>query len=674
MSWLARVWTGDGWTATVNGGDSADSQLAADAVVIDGLRATWSSDVGTFPDQPKPATLTLQLYVPDRAAGPAIYQGQTFDLRLQGIDWDRNARVPFLEFYGRVADCDATPTRDGLTYSLVVTDRLADANEEQIGNVAMPWFQDPFYVGDVVAGVLVDGTDEVSPGSPQLARIPALFDQSALPLTYLRYADFDWRFPGSPATPSLRGRDAELASTLDVVGETLRTAVVWEDAIADETQHTFATYDTRRHPVTRWTRFVLAPHYRTSSNNWSPAAASEWLAGPRPASYGVTVTEFYNRPNVLRIAPSNASDPTGELRVWFPAAPGEHVNVSMVKLAGATGLQQLRLWETDADRRPLAGRLWSRNYAAGGDTQTINATLGASSRGFYVGVYVSNGVLDYAEFSRPSIRCPDHRPEFAGYRLAPVTSGIPVAAGLPYRLAVVAGAAQLTRKPAPAGDNPVVVIPAAVTARGVRWRQDKAQQTNRVRLVGTFDDVNDPRLISGSTELVREFAASVAARGAVEQRVQTEAARSPRLVADVYLGSDYAGVPRWSVDAVTFWPEDIGGDASWPRLFPAAAGHEQPALGKLVLVTDIPDKWNLHTRSDYAGRLVGATVELRKGRIYATAQLLHTIPGPNGDVAANRIGVSAADLVAKGGAYSTLTPAAFGDLTAYDLALTDAPS
>lgn len=270
------------------------------------------------------------------------------------------------------------------------------------------------------------------------------------------------------------------------------------------------------------------------------------------------------------------------------------------------------------------------------------------------------------------------------FRLGMIGKGERSAEALPYRLALdpVDGLVAV-RKPAPNhAVEPVAVIPSsAVDRNGLAWRQDKARTPNRVRLTGEIVEY-DPVKGADVTlhDFTREYGRSVAARGPVEVAKSTTVATSTyaNTVTAMYLGDEFDTVPRWGCDQV---PVEVGllpaDDTAWPRLFPHRAGHVDPPLGRLVLVTDIDPRWNLHDKPDYPGRLVGAQLLIERGRIRLVADVIQRVPAPNGpDYARDPAlatsvvpgGATIADAAALGA-----TIAQGAGLTFADLRLVDAP-
>lgn len=225
------------------------------------------------------------------------------------------------------------------------------------------------------------------------------------------------------------------------------------------------------------------------------------------------------------------------------------------------------------------------------------------------------------------------------YRLGLVGKGQTSPWALPYRVELDepgGGGLTLVRKDYPdQAVEAVAWIPsAAVDRRAIAWRQDKARVPNRIRLTG--DIVEYDSAIGADRRIqafVREFSRQVEARGPVEATKQTDAATTTyaNSISAAYLGDEFDTVPRWSADSIPVNVDHLAADdTAWPRLFPHRAGHVDPPLGRLVLVTDVDPRWNLADRADHAGRLVGAQLHVAGGRIRLVAEVLPRIPYPNG--------------------------------------------
>lgn len=228
----------------------------------------------------------------------------------------------------------------------------------------------------------------------------------------------------------------------------------------------------------------------------------------------------------------------------------------------------------------------------------------------------------------------------------------------------------------PGACDDVYLVPARVVERdSIKWRQDKASNGNRVRLTGDFGGVTvDPGtgLAVRYPEVVRQVPELVADRGPVEKTREStiDGEGHARANALMYLGDAYQASPRWTFDQVTIRVQELAPD-DWPRLFPGRFGDDDPAAGRLLVITDIPAQWNLHDQPHFPGRLVGATVQINGGVIRATASVLHQVPHPIGSTleGTNPTGaVSAADLAASPD-FANATPADFADLAAVDLRL-----
>lgn len=208
-------------------------------------------------------------------------------------------------------------------------------------------------------------------------------------------------------------------------------------------------------------------------------------------------------------------------------------------------------------------------------------------------------------------------------------------AALPYTIDLVAGALQLQRKAITPTDNQVCWIPAdAVQLDSVKWRQDKATNTNRARV--TAPDIVTINL-QHTGSLTAQFDDLVEKKGPNEVVVTLDAAQTDYVsVTDLLyavLGRYYDAVPRWTLDTFTILPEQIAAGDQWPRLFNPREHVEDydQAAGRFVLITDIDDRWNLGRSStskppDFWGRLAGATLRLDRGKIRMTATLAHRLP------------------------------------------------
>lgn len=209
--------------------------------------------------------------------------------------------------------------------------------------------------------------------------------------------------------------------------------------------------------------------------------------------------------------------------------------------------------------------------------------------------------------------------------------GPDVDAMLPYTLALTGGSLQLVRKAITPDTSQVCWIPSsAIATDSVTWRQDKATNTNRVRLTAP-NLLTRGHLDSGSMTV--DFADLVNTYGPNETSVafDTDQSYVYAFTADLawaLLGTHYDASPRWSLDTFTIIAEQIADGDQWPRLFsPREHTHVyDQAVGRFVLITDIAEKWNLHDRPDYFGRLAGATLNLTKGKIRWTATLAHRLP------------------------------------------------
>jgi hypothetical protein len=208
-----------------------------------------------------------------------------------------------------------------------------------------------------------------------------------------------------------------------------------------------------------------------------------------------------------------------------------------------------------------------------------------------------------------------------------IPGGAPdVDAALPYTVALVGGVLELVRKPITPDTSLVCWIPAAaVDAASVRWHQTKTTNTNRVRAISP-----------DSASITAEFADLVESNRPNEVTVNmdsslsfvTEGGYSIVNLIHAMLGTHYDASPRWALDEITIHAKEIASGDQWPRLFdPREHTHiYDQAPGRFVLITDCADKWNLHDRGDYFGRLAGASMELSGGEITWTASLAHRLP------------------------------------------------
>jgi hypothetical protein len=100
----------------------------------------------------------------------------------------------------------------------------------------------------------------------------------------------------------------------------------------------------------------------------------------------------------------------------------------------------------------------------------------------------------------------------------------------------------------------------------------------------------------------------------------------------------YDAQPLYELGSLEIRYAAIGDPRAWPRLF------QQPdqdmnapdydwfagALGRFLFLYDIPAKWHPYGLDHWWGFLTGATLTIAGGKITATAQLAHRMPGPSG--------------------------------------------
>lgn len=251
-------------------------------------------------------------------------------------------------------------------------------------------------------------------------------------------------------------------------------------------------------------------------------------------------------------------------------------------------------------------------------------------------------------------------------------------AALPYRLAMAGGVLTMVRKAITPDSSLVAWIPSsAIEADSVTWRQDKSTNTNRVRATGDFYLTGTTQtvgsLVVEFTDLVNlvgpnEIALQLAVDTPIVDELDVEA------LIGVLLGTHYDASPRWSFDSFTVRAEEIAAGDQWPRLFnPRTHAHiYDQAAGKLILITDVAARWNLHDRPDYFGRLAGATLTLSGGKIRFTPTIAHRLPVDAGregfwDTTLTHHPISPAELAAG------LNPAVnqAGNLTPADLELVE---
>lgn len=325
----------------------------------------------------------------------------------------------------------------------------------------------------------------------------------------------------------------------------------------------------------------------------------------------------------------------------------------------------LRLAARDVDSQPtrdLVGELLGRWTMWMGTADPSRTVTG------YAGGYIAPSL---ASWCRPIVT---QSVDALGAVTFPIAfipgSGPDVDAMLPYTVALVGGQLELVRKPITPDSSQVAWVPAAaVEAKSVTWRQDRASNTNRVRATGP--DFVAYNLIDHVGALVAEFPDLIDSNGPNEIAVNYDAPNSPSGLAfplmavwTMYalLGTHYDASPRWALDAVTIRAEQIPAGDQWPRLFNPREHIEHghifdQAVGKFILITDPAPKWNLHDRPDYFGRLAGAALTLAGGRITWTAQLAHRLP-----VAA---GLEMPELLADEGTYTpTHSPITYAELAA----------
>lgn len=322
------------------------------------------------------------------------------------------------------------------------------------------------------------------------------------------------------------------------------------------------------------------------------------------------------------------------------------------RICDASALNLVPLDAADLDANgPYAPLLGARDADATPTADLIEEVLRDGANWRQAGGYVTDPHDPqrgpYARWERPIVTQVVDDVEAAepavSFAVGMIRQGtFPDVTGLPYLLGRdAANLIELVRKPGmlpaqddlvdPAGSTDAAWVPADAVERKVTWRQDKAQATNRTRLTGTFIDYSQ----TGSptvSEVSREFPDQVAARGPVESASPSNAstAQDAYAVALMYLGEEYDALPRFTFDEVIVLPERIPDSRYWPRLFPRADGAGRPAAGRFFLLTDIPAAWNLHHRPDFPGRVVGANLNLNRGRIRVTARVVHHVPTPNG--------------------------------------------
>lgn len=232
--YTVELWIGE-WSATIDQDDTAADQLAAGAVSLAGLRVSWDSDASSFPAMPPPSQASLSLYVPaDSLTKPIVFQGQTISVTITDPGWTTGTGTPpFVEFHGRIADADATPTRDGLTYQLAAVDYLADPSEEKI-TASFPG-REPFdgLDVDVIRGVpMLSGGDPTNPDdlNPDTSllwgRIARVFAASELPLTYTVDPDFGASFGYFGPVDAVGVTTAELLAETLLTGSTTEQSAV----------------------------------------------------------------------------------------------------------------------------------------------------------------------------------------------------------------------------------------------------------------------------------------------------------------------------------------------------------------------------------------------------------------------------------------------------------------
>lgn len=204
-------------------------------------------------------------------------------------------------------------------------------------------------------------------------------------------------------------------------------------------------------------------------------------------------------------------------------------------------------------------------------------------------------------------------------------------AALPYRLSLAGGTLHMVRKAITPDSSLLAWIPSdAIDANSITWRQDKATNTNRVRIKapGFLDAIGQPLAIGSVTieysDLVETSPNEITVQLDSDQTDEVDATD----LAYALLGTHYDASPRWAVDSFVVIPEQIAAGDQWPRLFnPRAHSHVyDQAVGRFILVTDLADKWNLHDRGDYFGRLAGATLTLAAGEIRMTVTIAHRLP------------------------------------------------
>lgn len=332
----------------------------------------------------------------------------------------------------------------------------------------------------------------------------------------------------------------------------------------------------------------------------------------------------------------------GEERIGDEPWPAESRYARLNRIIGLTEFD-LTVLATDDTRMIVSGLgpdVAARDVDSQPTFQLVTEVLGAAalwlgmSPAFYVYGYIDQSwrTPGLNTWARPIVRQAVDGLGNVSFPIAFVTGGgVDTDAALPYHVDMIGGSLGLVRKAITPSDSLVSWLPAAaVEAESVSWRQDKAGNTNRVRLTAPSLYVQG---IVKTGSFTAEFADLVAANGPNEVVIQLDADQTDFTqiteLMHSQLGTQYDGTPRWAMDTFTIRAEEIADGDQWPRLFDPrehADGIADSALGRFVLITDPDPAWNLHDGPDYWGRLAAATLDLEGGKIRWSATLAHRLP------------------------------------------------
>lgn len=208
------------WELDRNVSPEDEAMVSASGAILDGLTASWSADGGMM-SQPGPVVTSFRVYVPAGAAGPVLDEGTSAHVLIEAPGGSSADYLPLLDTHGRVSDGGATPTRDGLTYDVVVTDSLASLGESMVGGLAWPQQWAYERVARLKQGMHAEGqTLDWSP-------IPVLDPEYDILAGF--ETDDPWQlFMGQgPQGPIFAPREPSATPTNEVVEQVLREHTRW---------------------------------------------------------------------------------------------------------------------------------------------------------------------------------------------------------------------------------------------------------------------------------------------------------------------------------------------------------------------------------------------------------------------------------------------------------------